>query len=195
MSEKLLGNFEKGKLFVVSAPSGTGKSTLVGMLVNEFPNCVVRSRSTTTRAPRGDEKEGVDYDFVSREEFEQEDDFLEWAEIYGNLYGTKKSIVEEYLKAGKHVVLVIDTQGAMNVKKRMDATFIFISPPSMKELERRLTNRHTEDRATIDRRLDWSKGEMKMIEHYDYNIVNDNLAITYQVFRSIFIAEEHRRDG
>ena len=195
MSEKILGNFSKGRLFVVSAPSGTGKSTLVDMLTHEFSDCVVRSRSSTTREPRGHEKQGVDYDFITRAEFEKEDDFLEKAEIYGNLYGTKKSVIERYLNAGKHVVLVIDTQGAMNIKKKMKACFIFISPPSAEELEKRLTNRHTEDKATIERRLEWSKKEMTMVGEYDYNLVNDDLEITYQIFRSIFIAEEHKTNG
>ena len=165
------------------------------MLVKEFQGVVVRSRSSTTRAPRGHEKDGVDYDFLSRAEFEKQTDFLEKAEIYGNLYGTRKSVVEKFLGQGKHVVLVIDTQGALHVKQMMEAVFIFISPPSFEELERRLTARHTEDKEAIEARLEWSKGEMKMLPHYDYNIVNDDLEVAYQIFRSVFIAEEHKIDG
>ena len=195
MSEKLLGNSSKGRLFVVSAPSGTGKSTLVEKLVREFPEAVVRSRSTTTRAPRGHEKPGVDYDFVSREEFEKETDFLERAEIYGNLYGTRKSVVENFLAKGKHVVLVIDTQGALHLKGKMEAVFIFISPPSFEELKRRLQARHTEDLEAVAKRLEWSKSEMTKRSQYDYNVVNDDLETAYQILKSIFIAEEHKIDG
>lgn len=164
-------------------------------LVCEFPDKIVRSRSSTTRKPRGEEQAGVDYDFLSREEFEACDDFLESAEIYGNLYGTRKSVVEKELDQDKHVVLVIDTQGAMKVKERVEATFIFISPPSREELERRLKSRMTESDEAIAKRLEWSFREMEMMPHYDYQIVNDDLDVAYQEFRSIFIAEEHKVDG
>lgn len=192
MSEKLLGNLKRGLLFIVSAPSGTGKSTLVDRLVKEFPQAVVRSRSSTTREPRGSEQNGVDYDFLTREAFEKQTDFLERVEIYGHLYGTRRSVVERLLNEGKHVILVIDTQGALKLKKEVEATYIFISPPSFEELERRLKGRHTEDPEAVQKRLEWSKREMQMVSFYDYNIVNDELESAYQIFKSILIAEEHK---
>ncbi|MFN0065764.1 MAG: guanylate kinase [Chlamydiales bacterium] len=196
MSKKVLGNKKRGQLFVVSAPAGTGKSTLVEMLLTEFPRVVAQSCSSTTRAPRPDEVKDVHYEFLSKEEFLRRlanGEFLEHAEVFGHFYGTRTSEVVRLQEEGKHVVLVIDTQGAMQVKKKVEATFIFISPPSFGELRSRLLKRRTEDDAMIDRRLDWAKREVEMAPHYDYQIVNDDLKVTYQVLRSIFIAQEHKK--
>lgn len=184
----------RGLIFVLSAPAGTGKTTLVSMLTHEFPD-VVASISYTTRRPRGVEQEGVHYYFISPEEFahrQAEGEFLEHAEVYGCHYGTSKAWVEQRLAAGQHVFLVIDTQGAAQLKEKIEATYIFVSPPSLEELARRLRARKTEPRADVERRLEWAKHEMEAGRAYDYEIVNDNLDAAYQVLRSIVIAEEHR---
>ena len=190
---ELLGN--EGALFVVSAPAGTGKTTLVKMLMDEFPQ-VKESVSCTTRSPRGSEVAGTHYHFLSQEEFEQkidEGDLLEYAEVFGNLYGTSRIIVQQMLHQGLRVILVIDTQGAMKLKKSCpEATFIFIKPPSMDELRRRLVDRRTEAPELIEERLSWAKRELKAAENYDYILINQDLSVAYQVLRSIIIAEAHR---
>ena len=190
----LLGSLAKGLLFIVSAPAGTGKTTLTERLVAEFP-CVVQSLSTTTRKPRGDEVEGVHYRFVTREQFLQEVEegqFLEYAEVYGEYYGTHKKSVEQQRLSRKHVVLVIDTQGAELVRSNSEVVSIFIAPPSMEELRKRLELRQTESQERIAERLKWAESEIKRAAEYEYFLINDDLEITYQVFRSIFVAEEHK---
>lgn len=196
MSEKLLGNTKRGLLFVISAPAGTGKSTLVDMLVQEFPEALKESCSCTTRLPRPGEIAQHHYEFITVAEFEkkiQEEAFLEYAEVFGNYYGTPKEGVERTIEKGEHVILVIDTQGAMQIRERMSGVYIFISPPSFEELRNRLYKRKTESEEKIQERLLWAEKEMAYASKYDYQIVNDNLAITYQILRSIFIAEEHKR--
>lgn len=194
MSSKLLGNREKGLVFIVSAPAGTGKTTLTQMLVDEF-SCVVESISYTTREKREEEVDGVHYRFITREKFEekiQAGEFLEYADIYGDLYGTSKEWVESRLEKGLHVVLVIDTQGALRLKSRYPATYIFISPPSFEELRRRLLERRTESDEVIAKRLAWAKKEVEKKDEYDYWLVNNDLETAYQVLRSIVIAEEYK---
>lgn len=184
----------KGILFVMSAPAGTGKTTLARMLCEEFPN-VVENVSCTTRAPRLEEKEGKDYYFVSEKEFKKkikEGAFLEYAEVFGHFYGTLSSSVEKSLSQGKHVLLVIDTQGAAQIREKRKACFIFLSPPDVSTLRERLHKRKTDSQESIQNRLSWAEKEMKMSHSYDYHIVNDNLEIAYRVLCSILIAEEHR---
>lgn len=196
MSKKILGNPGKRLLFVISAPAGTGKSTLVDMILEEFPSEIAESCSCTTRTPRPNEISNRHYEFLSIEEFEEKiaaHEFLEYAKVFGNYYGTRKEEVTRLHAEGKHVVLVIDTQGAMKIKSQLPAIFIFISPPSLEELRRRLFKRRTEDEEKIQERLLWAKQEIAMASHYDYHIINDHLDTTYQVLRSIFIAEEHKR--
>jgi guanylate kinase len=190
----LLGNLPCGLLFVVSAPAGTGKTTLARMLCDEF-DCVVESISCTTRPPRPGEVEGEDYFFISNEEFQAKikaGDFLEYATVFGYQYGTSKSFVLDQQKAGKHVILVIDTQGAMLLKGKIPATFIFISPPSLDALKERLLKRKTESAEMIQKRLKWAEKEVSMMVHYDFHIINDHLTIAYQALRSILVSEEHR---
>ncbi len=174
--QKLLGNLPRGLVFVVSAPAGTGKTTLVRMLAQEFP-CIHESVSCTTRPPRQGEIDGKDYYFLSPQEFEEKKqlgDFLEHA-------------------MGNHVFLVIDTQGALQLKKKQfSAVYIFLSPPSEEELKERLVRRKTEEMEVIEKRLSWAKAEMSMVANYDYHIINDNLNMAYAVLRSIVIAEEHK---
>ncbi|HSX03950.1 MAG TPA: guanylate kinase [Rhabdochlamydiaceae bacterium] len=193
--EKLLGNLTEGLVFVISAPAGTGKTTLVKMLCDEFIS-VADSISCTTRPPRPGEINGKDYYFLKKEDFEAKiaaGEFLEYAKVFDHYYGTLKEHVVQEQKKGKHVVLVIDTQGAMQLKeKKFPAIFIFISPPNFQELRERLFKRQTEHPELIEQRLSWAKHEMTMMINYDYHMVNDNLARAYEILRSIFIAEEHK---
>lgn len=186
----------KGLLFVLSAPAGTGKTTLVKMLQKEFP-IVVQSISSTTRKKRQGEIEGEDYFFLSREEFEEkikEDEFLEYVELYGDLYGTSRKWVEERLFDGKHVFLVIDTQGALKLIDKVACCLIFVHPPSFDELRRRLIGRKTESVEVIEKRLQWAALEIEKSELYDYNIVNEDIEEAYLVLKSIVIAEKHRTE-
>lgn len=190
----ILGGLKKGLVFVISAPAGTGKTTLVRMLREEFV-CVIESVSYTTRSPRTNEVHGKDYHFISEEEFEHkiaEGDFLEYARVFGNYYGTSRKFVEQQQEKGKHVLLVIDTQGALQLMQKMQASFIFISPPSMQELRSRLYGRKTDTDAVIEHRLSWAEKEMAQVGHYHYHIINDHLKTAYEALRSVLIAEEHR---
>lgn len=193
--QKLLGELKKGLIFIVSAPSGTGKTTLVQKLLDEFPTEVVRSISCTTRPPRGDERDGVDYYFISQEEFDRRKsggDFLESVQVFDHQYGTPLSKLRELTEGGKHVVLVIDVQGAMKIKGAIDATYIFISPPSYDVLEKRLRGRSTEGETQVEERLEWARKEMSQRANYDYLVVNEELEIAYQALRSIVIATEKK---
>ena len=194
MPLKLLGNTQRGLAFIVSAPAGTGKTTLVQMLTDEF-SCVIANISYTTRPPRGGEVNGSDYHFLNVSEFQEKvaaDDFLEHVQLYGNYYGTSRKWIESQLDSGKHVVLVIDTQGAALLRKKFPAVAIFVRPPSVIELKRRLEGRGTESLEIIEERLQLAEEELRAVKYYDYIIINDDLKIAYEAFRSIFIAEEHR---
>ncbi len=194
MSTRLLGGLARGLVFIVSAPAGTGKTTLVQRIVEEF-SCVATSVSFTTRPARPGEVNGVHYHFVTEEDFAHKiakGEFLEYVRLYGFYYGTSRTWIEEQRHQGKHVILVIDTQGAMQLKGKIDATTIFVSPPSIQELERRLLMRQSESKEMIEQRVQWAHEEMRAQEHYDYRIVNDDLNIAYQALRSILIAEEHK---
>lgn len=191
---KVLGGLKKGLVFVISAPAGTGKTTLVRMLQKEF-DCVDESISYTTRQPRPSEVPGRDYHFITVPEFEKrigEGEFLEYAQVFGNYYGTSRKFVQERQIKGHHVILVIDTQGAMQLMGFLEAAFIFISPPSLEELQSRLYARKSETREVIEQRLSWAVKEMALAPRYDYHIVNDHLKTAYDVLRAILIAEEHK---
>ena len=186
---------KKGSVFVVSAPSGTGKNTLLRRLIKECPY-VVENISYTTRAPRPRESQGKHYHFVSEEEFKRkisEGDFLEYARFMDHYYGTCRKTINTLLNEGKHVVLVIDTQGAMQLKDQIEATFIFLSPPSFEELERRLTKRNTENKDELQRRIERAREEMEYAKYYDYNIINDDIETAYQEFKRIFILNPTRK--
>lgn len=190
----LLGGLAKGLVFVLSAPAGTGKTTLVRMLTEEF-HSVVQSISYTTRKMRHNEIDGRDYHFISEAEFErmiQQGAFLEYARVFGYYYGTSKETIEQAVQKGKHIALVIDTQGAMALQKTIDAVYIFIRPPNLEELKKRLHGRKSDTLETIDTRLSWAAKELQAAESYDYLIVNEDLLIAYQILRAIFIAEEHK---
>ena len=167
-----------GKLYVISGSSGVGKGTVIKEFLNKHPNFKL-SISCTTRGKREGEVDGVNYFFLSQEEFKkciENNEFLEWAEFSGNCYGTKKAFVEKCLSRGENLILEIDTKGALNVKKLMpEAHLIFIAPPSLEELEARLRGRHTETEEAIQKRLASIKSEIENSKHYDYIVVNDTV--------------------
>ncbi|KAF3361432.1 Guanylate kinase [Chlamydiales bacterium STE3] len=190
----LLGNLKRGLIFIVSAPAGTGKTTLVNLLTSEFAN-IKQSLSFTTRQKRPGEEQGVHYQFVTPAEFEQKiakGDFLEYAKVHGHYYGTSRSWVEGEVVKGNHVILVIDTQGALQLKGELQAVFIFVKPPSLAVLRSRLLQRKTDSIGEIERRIEWARTELELIPNYDYVILNEQLSVAYQVLRSIIIAEGHK---
>ncbi|MGM0439743.1 MAG: guanylate kinase [Chlamydiota bacterium] len=196
MSQKLLGNLDQGIAFVLSAPAGTGKNTLLYRLMDEY-DCVQESVSCTTRPKRPGEIDGVHYNFLSREDFENKivaREFLEYAQVFGkHYYGTLREEVLRKTRQGKHVFMVIDVKGAQQVRERFpQAVFVFISPPSLEEARRRLEGRHTEPSEVIDKRIKEAFHEMKFVVDYDYNILNDDLEVAYQVFKSVVVAEEYK---
>ena len=190
----LLGNRSKGLFFILSAPAGTGKTTLVELLKNEFPQ-VVSSISFTTRSPRKDEINGRDYHFVDEETFKAKliaQDFIEYVNLYGTYYGTCKRWIFEQQEKGKHVFLVIDTQGAEQIRKQLEVITTFVKPPSLEELKDRLVKRQTDSEVEIQKRLERAVFELQEADSYDYEIVNDDLSTAYQKLRSILIAECNR---
>jgi guanylate kinase len=184
-----------GLLFIVSAPSGAGKTTLVERLVEQTARLKM-SRSYTSRAAREGETDGVDYNFVSRGHFEgmiASGDFLEWAEVFGNLYGTCASDTERMLAAGCDVVLVIDVQGARKVRQLgIESTTIFVMPPSFEILEQRLRGRSKDVEPAIQRRLQVARDEVASFTEYDYVVINDALTAAVDRLRSIVTAERAR---
>lgn len=166
------------KLFVISGSSGVGKGTVIKEFLNKHPEFRL-SISCTTRGKREGEEHGVNYFFLTPEEFKEcisKDEFLEWAEFSGNHYGTRKAFVEGCLKNGENLILEIDTKGALNVKKIMpEAELIFIAPPSIEELEARLRGRHTESEEAIQKRLASIKLEIENSKYFDYKVVNDTV--------------------
>lgn len=185
-----------GQLFVVSAPSGTGKTTVVERLVQVVPDLTM-SRSYTSRPARAGERDGVDYNFVSRTVFEtmvSRGEFLEHADVFGNLYGTGRADAERLMASGKDVVLVIDVQGAGQVRAAGIALVtVFVLPPSFEVLEQRLRGRGKDSDAAIRRRLDTARAEVASYEEYDYVVVNDDLDACVTAMRSIILAERVRR--
>jgi guanylate kinase len=186
----------RGLLFVVSAPSATGKTTVVDRLVEQCAG-LERSRSYTSRPARRGERQGVDYNFISRSAFEgliARDAFLEWADVFGNLYGTSREETERLLATGVDVVLVIDVQGARQVRSRLPgAVSVFVLPPSFEALERRLRHRSQDDEPAIRRRLATARSEVTAVEEYDYVVVNDDLARCVSELCAIVTAERARR--
>ena len=185
-----------GRLFVVSAPSGAGKTTLLKKVMVEVPG-VVFSISHTTRAPRLGEQDGIDYHFVSRDEFLtmiDQDLFLEYAEVHNNLYGTSIGAIGEQLEEGLDVILDVDVQGAaiLRGKKQLDATHIFISPPNLTELERRLRGRGTESEDIIQLRLKNAAIEMRAAIEYEYLIINEEIDEAAYLLAAIIVAERAR---
>ncbi len=184
-----------GIALVISGPSGVGKGTLVNMLREEFPSLEF-SISYTTRNPRRGEVHGKDYYFVSREEFNRlirEDFFAEWAKVHSNYYGTPREEIDKKLRQGIDVVFDIDVQGARQLKRNLEeATFVFVMPPSIEELGKRLKKRSTETEKHIEMRLQNALEEMRFAEEFDYIVVNDNLKEAYNILRCIFISQHFR---
>ncbi|MBM4332212.1 MAG: guanylate kinase [Deltaproteobacteria bacterium] len=188
---------QKGLVFVVSAPSGAGKTTLCRAISRIFP-ALHFSISYTTRPPRPGDVNGRDYHFIDPEKFQEMNDrgeFAEWAEIYGYRYGTSRIILEKVLEEGQDVILDIDGQGARQLReKKLPGIFIFLLPPSVEELEQRLSRRKTEGKAAMEERLKKAKVEMAEARWYDYLIVNDELEKAKEQLKGIILAENCRRE-
>ncbi len=188
---------ERGDLFVISAPSGAGKSTLCHRLMEETPG-VSFSVSHTTRSSRKGEVDGVDYHFVSKEKFRtmaDHDEFLEWAEVHGNFYGTSRASVMTMLEQGLDVLLDIDVQGAMQVRDVFaDAVLIFILPPSLEVLEERLRHRGTDSEATIRIRMENARAELAALGEYHFLIINNDLIRAAGDLQSIVLARRCRTE-
>ena len=180
------------KLFVISGSSGVGKGTVIKEFLNKHPEFRL-SISCTTRGKREGEAHGVNYFFLSPDEFKEcisKNEFLEWAEFSGNHYGTKKAFVQDCLNNGENLILEIDTKGALNVKKIMpEAELIFIAPPSVEELESRLRGRHTETEEAIQKRLASIKLEIENSKQFDYKVVNDTVENAVKELEKIMIAK------
>ena len=185
----------RGQLFIISAPSGTGKTTLAERLVQVVPDLAL-SRSFTSRPPRAGELDGVDYNFISRERFESMiagGEFLEYADVFGNLYGTSAATTEQALAHGQDLVLVIDVQGAQQVRSQTDGSVgIFVLPPSFPVLEERLRGRSKDTEAQMQRRLAVARSEVSAVNDYDYAVVNDDVESAVGRLRSIIEAERAR---
>ena len=186
---------DKGLLLVISGFSGAGKGTVVKRLLEQHKDYAL-SISATTRSPREGEQNGREYFFKSKEEFEkmiEASELIEYAKYVNNYYGTPKAYVEEQLKEGKNVILEIEIQGALNIKKMFpDAVLLFIMPPSAKELERRLVGRGTEDEATIRARLQRAGEEVQGVENYNYIVINDDVDACVNTIDSIVKSEKRK---
>lgn len=184
-----------GLLLVLSGPSGVGKDAVLAELEKIYPS-VRRCVTVTTRPPRENERNGVDYTFVSAGEFRrraEEGAFLEYAEVHGYLYGTPRQWVEDQLSKGIDVVLKIDVQGGLNVKQvKPEAILIFLVPPSLEELERRLRSRNSESEESITRRLLNARKELEQILHYDYMIENSSIEHAAEELKAVIVAEHCR---
>lgn len=193
---------EPAELLVISAPSGAGKSTICRRLISNSPGSTACQRnltfsvSTTTRSPRQEEVDGTDYRFVDDKEFDemiQDNKFIEWAEVYGERYGTTREDVKRAFDNKNDVMLEIDVQGARQVKESIpSAVLIFISPPSIEELERRLNQRGTESQKEINRRLKDAHDELNSMDLYDYVVINDEIENAVNQIRSIRRAEKSK---
>jgi guanylate kinase len=181
--------FTGPRLIILSAPSGGGKTTLAQMLVKDLPNLTI-SISSTTRAPRGEEKDGVDYHFLSKEEFQAKinrGEFAEWAEVHGNFYGTDRSKIASEYAEGRSVIALVDIKGAEILRKKYpsEVAAIFIQPPDMATLEKRLRGRGTDSEESIQKRLANAQEEMDEAIRYDRVIINDDLQRAYAELREV----------
>jgi len=188
-----------GAVLVLSGPSGAGKSSLINKIINDIGECYF-SISTTTRPMRAGEIDGVHYHFVSEEEFKreiEEDQFLEYAIVHGNYYGTSMRPVKKALEEGKLVIFDIDVQGNSAVQSRLGdiTTSVFITPPTLSELRRRLENRSTDSQEVIDKRIEMAKKEIQRVSEYDYLLINDDLDATADELRMIAITARLKKSS
>lgn len=190
--------FEKGLLIVLSGPSGVGKGTVCAALRKRENENLIYSVSATTRKPREGEQDGVNYFFKARNEFQEmieKDALLEWAEYVGNYYGTPRQFVENKLNEGKDVILEIEVQGALQVKEKFpEGIFIFLAPPDLKELRSRITGRGTETEESISNRMEAARGEIELMDKYNYVVVNDEVDKACQRIEAIVIAEHLKKE-
>lgn len=189
---------DRGLLIVISGPSGVGKSSVRKALFEMPNNNLCYSVSATTRKPRSGEKDGVDYYFINEKTFKQKikkDEFLEWSEFVGNYYGTLKEDVEKALDEGKEVVLEIEVQGALQVRRKVkDGVFIFLVPPSRKDIENRIKSRGTESKEKIKQRIAKAESEYQLAYKYDYIVVNDNIYNAADRIMAIIRAEHAKTE-
>ena len=187
---------KRGVLIVLSGPSGTGKGTVCGLVRQHLGESVKYSVSATTRKPRQGEEHGREYFFYSKEDFEklrEQNGFLEWAQVYDNYYGTPRAFVEDVLASGKDCILEIDPQGALQVRKATkDAVLVFIAPPSLEELRRRLTGRGTESAEEVEKRLSCAESELAYRDQYAYIIISDDVEVAADKMEAIMKAEKCR---
>jgi guanylate kinase len=197
MTDFSMNGNSRGLLLVVSAPSGAGKTSICRDIMKTFPE-IVYSVSYTTRPPRPGEVDGRDYRFISDEAFRagiSRGDFIEWNEVYGYLYGTSGSDIKALLEKNKDIILDLDTKGAVNLKKLFpEGIYIFISPPSLAELKKRLEKRASETTKNLKIRLKNALEEMKEAFWYDYVIFNEKLPVAVEQFKSVYLAEKCRRE-
>jgi guanylate kinase len=189
----------RGKLIVISAPSGCGKTTIANALLDRHPDFTF-SVSATTRSKRRNEKHGTHYYFLSNDEFHraiERNELVEWEEIYGNYYGTLKYIVDEALAGGRILLFDVDVKGGLSIKKQYpeDAVLIFIEPPSFEVLKNRLTRRNTEDEVQLRKRLERVPMELELGKSYDYSVVNDDLKKAVDDVDRIVYRELHASEG
>lgn len=188
---------KSGLLIVVSGPSGVGKGTVCTALRKKLPQ-LVYSVSVTTRSPRMGEQDGINYFFKTKSEFQhmiEADQLIEWAEYVGNYYGTPRKFVEDTLAAGKDIILEIDVQGALQVKQSFpDAVFVFLLPPTMDDLRKRIEYRGTESSSVLNQRLDAANKETQFMDRYDYVVINDEVERACHHIQAIIRAEHLRAD-
>lgn len=188
--------YKTGSLFIISAPSGTGKTTICKEIIKRVPD-IILSVSYTTRAKRKGEVEGIDYFFISDNDFDKKiksNFFIEWADVYGKKYGTSADFIKKALSGGKDILLEIDIQGARNIKKIYpNSIAIFILPPSIQELEKRMTKRNENSKEDMMLRLTKARDEIMKSTFYDYIVINDNLNSAVEKIMSIIIAERHKQ--
>lgn len=191
------GYQKEGLLIVLSGPSGVGKGTVCNALCKQMPT-LTYSVSATTRVPREGEQEGINYFFKSVEEFKrmiEQDELIEWAQYVGNYYGTPRHFVEETLASGRDIILEIDVQGALQVKKRFpQGIFIFLVPPTLDELKNRIVGRGTETENSLNHRLGAANNELKQVQHYDYVVINDEVEHACEKIQAIITAEHCRKN-